>query len=106
MKGFARNQVLIVDNEREIRQLISAILDRAGMETAAAASGEEALRMIDGRVPDLIILDIMMGELDGFGLLRGRNMSVPVVLLNTKTEYANQVQGFGYKPICEEWIAL
>lgn len=43
---------MIVDNEREIRQLISAILDRAGMETAAAASGEEALRMIDGRVPD------------------------------------------------------
>jgi len=92
------NRILVIDDEREIRDLVTVILDRAGMETAAAASGEEALRLIEACMPDLIILDIMMEERNGFEmlrLLRERNLIVPIILLSAKTEDVDKVQGFG-----------
>jgi len=57
--------VLIVDDEEQILQLVANLLEAKGHEPMTASDGEEALRMIENRRPDVILLDIMMPGLDG-----------------------------------------
>lgn len=92
------NHILIVDDEAEIRQLLTVILERAVLKTANADSGAAALKSMEASIPDLIILDIMMEELGGFELLklvRDRRLMVPVLLLSAKSEDSDKVHGFG-----------
>lgn len=68
------------------------------MATSTADSAEAALAWLDTNVPDLMILDIMMGEMSGFELLRilrERQLMIPVLLLSAKVEDVDKVQGFG-----------
>ena len=93
-----KDHVLIVDNETEIRDLLHVVLERAGMRTTTADSGITALRCIEADIPDLIILDIMMEQLDGFELLsilRERELTIPILLLSAKAEDSDKVHGFG-----------
>lgn len=58
-------KILIVDDEKEIRDLIEIYLKSEGYETLKAADGEEALNILNREDPDLIILDIMMPKMNG-----------------------------------------
>jgi DNA-binding response OmpR family regulator len=92
------NHILIVDDDSEIRGLLSMILEHEGMRTSVAESGAAALQMIESMIPDLIILDIMMEQLNGFELLkilRDRELMVPILLLSAKVEDVDKVNGFG-----------
>lgn len=63
--------VLVVDDQRDIRNLISATLNTGDMEILEACSGDEALKVVRGRHPDLVIMDVMMpGHLDGVEVCR------------------------------------
>ena len=62
-------KILIVDDDRDITQIIQLLLEGEGYDTAVAGSGEEALERLDGTV-GLIILDIMMEGLNGFDTCR------------------------------------
>ena len=63
-------RILIVDDESDIRQLVTYALAEDGHEVIAAADGSEALKSIEANAPDLVVLDVMMPEMDGFDVLR------------------------------------
>src|SRR5438045_653169 len=62
--------ILIVDDQPDIRRVLVRLVRLAGHDPAAAAGGEEALSFLQSHVPDLILLDVMMPEVDGFAVLR------------------------------------
>ncbi len=64
------SQVMIVDDEKDIRRLVEITLDKEGIEVLKAENGEKALEILDDESPDLILLDINMPGLDGWETLR------------------------------------
>ena len=82
----ATTRVLVVDDERGIRELLGDILERAGFEVIQAASGTAGLRQVWRESPDVVVLDVIMPNMDGFEVLRQLRGSpstqdLPVVLL-------------------------
>lgn len=85
LKG--RNRILIVDDEPDILLMLRVNLEAEGYETLLASDGATALRRIDEEKPDLVLLDIMMPIVDGWGVLDevGGNDSGPrVIMLSAK----------------------
>jgi CheY-like chemotaxis protein len=85
-----RRRILVVDDEAELRRLLAWILTDLGHEIETAVDGAEALELIHQRAPDLMILDILMPRVDGWGVLRA--MSVlperpPVLVLTGLVDY-------------------
>jgi DNA-binding response OmpR family regulator len=89
------SRVLVVDDERDIRELVRELLERAGHEVIEAPDGREGLRLFYGEQPDLVILDVSMPGLDGWQTLeRIRELSsVPVLMLTAKTTEMDKVRG-------------
>ena len=80
-------RILVVDDEPSIRMLIRTILQSEGHQIATAPNGREALEMVIANVPDLIVLDLMMPEMDGWHLLeelhiRGLRRHTRVVIVS------------------------
>ena len=83
-------RVLVADDDPDIRQILTVNLEAMGYLVTEVSDGEEALRLARQMVPALIVLDIMMPELDGFGVLhslRGHPATehIPVVILSART---------------------
>jgi two-component system, OmpR family, alkaline phosphatase synthesis response regulator PhoP len=81
-----RPLILSVDDESEIRELIRLHLERAGFNVVTAGNGEEAIEIVRRELPDVIVLDVMLPDVNGFGLceiLRSceTTASVPIVML-------------------------
>jgi two-component system phosphate regulon response regulator PhoB len=94
MKKF----VLIVEDEDDIRELVSYHLLKEGYQVTGVASGEEALEIVDRHAPDLILLDVMLPGMDGFAVCRrlralSKTADVPVMMLTAKSEEADVVRG-------------
>lgn len=89
-------KLLIVDDEAKIRQLITKYAVFEGYEVAEAENGMQAIDMAKQEAFDLIIMDIMMPELDGFSASREirKNQSVPIVLLSARGEEYDKIHGF------------
>ena len=87
--------ILIADDEANIRRILETRLSIAGHAVTAAADGEEALERFRGLEPDLVVLDVMMPKLDGFAVLeRIRAQSeVPVILLTALGDVADRITG-------------
>ena len=92
MKRF---RVMVVDDEQRIINFLSSKLMASGYEVIAAGNGKEALEQLQAQEPDLVVLDIMMPELDGFDTLKQiRSLSpVPVIILSAKGTNADKVKG-------------
>src|ERR1700712_1453220 len=88
-------QVLVVDDEPDVRSLVRVLLDRAGYEPLEARDGREALKQIFLRVPDLVLLDVTMPDLDGWQTLqRIRDVTdVPVIMLTAASTELEKVRG-------------
>ena len=84
-----RNQlILVVDDDQEILKMLNSILKLEGYDVALAADGKSAMALLEEHKPDLVILDIVMPELDGFqvlDLIRQRS-DVPVIMLTARYE--------------------
>ncbi len=96
-KAMAR--ILITDDSADIRQLLSALMVEEGHKVLVANDGVKAIEAIDTELPDLMILDIMMQNLDGYGVLREMNernvtKDVKVLILTAKTAEADWVRGY------------
>jgi two-component system, OmpR family, response regulator len=89
-------QVLVVDDERNIRELVQVALKFHGCSVSTAGSGRDALRQAEAIKPDLIVLDVMMPDLDGFEVcrrLRASGNEVPVIFLTARDTSSDTVTG-------------
>ena len=91
--------VLIVDDESDLARLVEFNLKAAGLDTAIAPDGETALRLAWERVPDLVLLDLMLPGISGTEICRQlkrdpRTSKVPVIMLTAKGEELDRVVGF------------
>ena len=89
--------LLVVDDEATILELLSGSLRLAGFDVVTAASGAEALRAVTSSRPDLVLLDVMMPDGDGFetlGRIRSGGSEVPVIFLTARDEVPDRVRGF------------
>jgi two-component system cell cycle response regulator len=91
-------RVLVVDDERDVREVLGILLEAHGFEVVLAAGGEEALRIVRSDPIDVIVLDVMMPGMDGFDVcreLRGSlaTPSLPVILLTARDDMQARAQG-------------
>jgi len=89
-------RLLVVDDEPSIRELLTASLRFAGFEVFPAADGAEALKLAEQHRPDLVVLDVMLPDLDGFTVtrkLRERGRDMPVLFLTARDETSDKVTG-------------
>jgi DNA-binding response OmpR family regulator len=109
-------RIMVVDDDPNIRKLMSKVLERSGYEPVPARDAEEALELLDKKHIDLIVLDIMMPGKDGFLLteeLRSAGLSLPILMVTAKEAPIDKKRGFlagtddyMVKPVDEEEFIL
>lgn len=95
---MANEKILIVDDELAIRLALKTAFTREGMQVQEASCGKDALSLLHTQTFDLIVLDIMMQDIDGYSILqklRAENILTPVLMLSGKQEEMDQVLGLG-----------
>ena len=89
-------RLLVVDDEPNIRELLTTSLRFAGFEVTAAANGNEAIRQAMADEPDLIVLDVMLPDMDGFTItrrLRDKGHHTPVLFLTARDDVQDKLTG-------------
>lgn len=94
-----RKKVLVVDDEDDFRNVVMARLETAGYEVSGASGFDEAMGSIRRDPPDLILLDVLMPGVDGFGMKSALNSnpdmaSIPVIFLTARSDLASKLKGF------------
>ena len=95
---MAKEKILVVDDEEDILELLRYNLLREGYNVSCAASGEEALRLAQSEIPDLLVQDLMLPGIDGLEVTKilkndSRTKDIPIVMLTAKGEEADIVTG-------------
>jgi len=93
-----KQSVLVIEDEEDIRELVSYNLLKEGYQVASVATGEEGLAAIEARVPDVILLDLMLPGIDGLSVCRklkedAKTQPIRVIMLTAKGEEADIVSG-------------
>tara|TARA_A100001015_G_scaffold175548_1_gene195271 strand:- start:126 stop:806 length:681 start_codon:yes stop_codon:yes gene_type:complete len=91
--------ILIVEDDPDIRELLSFTISKAGFDLAAAETAEEALRMLDSGLPELIVIDWMLPGMDGIDLaksLRSDKLTsvLPIIMLTARGEEIDKLKSF------------
>ncbi len=88
-------KILVVDDEPRLVSVVEAYLKQEGFDVATASNGQDAIFVARESKPDLIILDVMMPEMDGFEFMRAhrREAETPIILLTAKVEEDDKVIG-------------
>jgi two-component system alkaline phosphatase synthesis response regulator PhoP len=91
-------QILIVEDDPDIAELVARYLDKAGYATTRAASGREALRLVAAKVPDLVVLDLMLPQVDGLEVCRAvradeHTAGIPIIMLTARAEESERIVG-------------
>jgi DNA-binding response OmpR family regulator len=95
---MSKKKILIVDDEEDILHFLELVLREKGYEVATATGGHEALTKAQVDRPDLVLLDIMMPQMDGWEVLKLLRVDegtsrIPVAMLSARTEAKDRVQG-------------
>lgn len=87
--------ILIVDDEKEIRELLRLYIEKDGYDVLQAENGIEALKQADSTQIDLAVIDIMMPELDGYQLIKGlrERSKLPIIVVSAKTQNHEKILG-------------
>ncbi len=91
------SKIMIVDDDPNIRELVSALLKNGGFDACEAKDGIEALQKLASENPDLTVIDLMMPNMDGYELcrkLRKYYENLPILMLTAKAELPSKVKGF------------
>jgi two-component system OmpR family response regulator len=92
-----QDHILVVDDDREIRELLASYLEKSGMCATVAANGREMRKMLEQYSFDLIVLDLMMPGEDGLTLCRelraGKWKAVPILMLTALSEETDRIVG-------------
>ena len=91
-------RILVVDDAADVRQMLRVVLSQNGYEVTVASSGPEGLVCAFDEEPDLILLDIMMQDMDGWEVLKLLKMDevtrhIPVVILSARVEPKDKIRG-------------
>ena len=88
-------QILVVEDERRIAQIVRDYLERAGYRVTVASSGPEALAAARARLPDLIVLDLGLPQMDGLDVTRKlrRDSNVPIIMLTARVDESDKLIG-------------
>lgn len=90
-------KILVVEDDKHARKLMEAVLKRDGYEVFTASDGEKALELMDSELIDLILLDIMMPNMDGYSFtkeLRGAGNMTPILMTSAKQLPEDKKHGF------------
>jgi len=92
-------KVLIIDDEPETVRLISLVLQRQGFNTAIASNGAEGIEKSENENPDLILLDVMMPDMDGYDVCRKiranrQTANIPILMFSAKGQVQDRVAGY------------
>jgi DNA-binding response OmpR family regulator len=95
---MSRKKILVVDDEKDIVELVRFNLERDGFKVVPAYNGEDALRLVKVQLPDLIVLDLMLPGMDGLEACRilkrdSSTFSIPIIMLTAKGEESDIVVG-------------
>jgi len=101
--------ILCVEDEPEMIDLIRLILGRRGFEVKGAAGGREGLKMIRQEMPDLVLLDLMMPDMDGWEVYQqmkadDKTKSIPVIVVTAKAQSIDRVLGLHIAKV-DDYIA-
>lgn len=91
--------ILVVDDQEYLRRILYLLLEKEGYEVLLAENGKDALRKVEQQLPDLILMDVMMPELDGFATARIMHENpalrrVPIIFLTARDGLADRLVGF------------
>ena len=88
-------RILLVDDDANIRRVLETRLTMFGYDVATASDGEEALALFQTVQPDLVVLDVMMPKMDGYGVIQAlrQHSEVPIVLLSACAEVKDRILG-------------
>lgn len=108
--------IMVVEDDRNTRRLMMAVLEQNGYKPVPAKDGEEALEIMDHTMVDLIILDVMMPRMDGYEFaetLRSNDCNLPILMVTAKETIQDKKRGFligvddyMVKPVDEEEMVL
>lgn len=89
------NKILVVDDEKDIRDLLEIYLRNDGYDVIKASGGAEALDIVSNEKVDLVILDIMMPGIDGMEVCKAvrKKLNIPIMMLSAKSENMDKIQG-------------
>lgn len=92
---MAKGKILVVDDERKILSLVRAYLEAEGYQVVEATDGRQALEVFRREIPDLVVLDLMLPEVDGLEVCREirRTSEAPVIMLTARGEDADKLVG-------------
>lgn len=99
-------KILIADDERDICEAVRRIVERAGHTCIEVYDGALALETYERERPDLVVLDVMMPEVNGFDLcrdLRAKDARVPIIMLSAKSDIVDK--GVGFAAGCDDYVA-
>lgn len=90
-----RERILVVDDEASIRRILETRLKMVGYEVITAADGEEAVEAYQKHNPDLVILDVMMPKMDGYGVTREirKTSETPIIILTALGDVSERITG-------------
>lgn len=93
-----KQRILVVDDDREVVRLMQAYLERAGYDVMVAYDGESAVHMLRREKPDLLLLDLMLPDRDGFDITRLlRNdptlAGIPIIMLTARVDVTDRIVG-------------
>jgi len=90
-----KEKILVVDDEASIRRILETRLSMIGYDVVTAADGEEALETFRNTEPDLVVLDVMMPKLDGYGVCQElrKESDVPIIMLTALGDVADRITG-------------
>src|SRR5215212_5352591 len=96
--GHMAQQILVVDDDKQLVRLVRSYLEQAGYQVRTAYDGETALRAIRQDPPDLLILDVMLPDRDGWELTRlvradARLAGLPIIMLTARVDDADKIVG-------------
>lgn len=91
----SKQKILVVDDEASIRRILETRLKMAGYSVVTAEDGEEAVDMFNKTNPDIVILDVMMPKMDGYGVTREirRVSDVPIIILTALGDVSERITG-------------
>lgn len=95
---MGKKRILVIEDDKDIQELVRYNLEKEGYAVTLAASGEAGLKAVDKKIPDLVVLDLMLPGIDGFDVCRrlrseGRTQAVPIIILSAKGEETDIVTG-------------